>query len=87
MSAVSPLSFVYRFRPGVGMEAALQEEIDVYGPDHDWLYLASRVPSIQLAASVPGELECMLAARDAAVSEVEMVGVVAVTEKPSWLRL
>lgn len=86
---ISPLSFVYRFRPGVGMEAALSEDIDVYGPGHDWLYLASRVPSIQLAASVPGELECMLAARDAAVSEAEaeMVGVVAVMEKPSWLRL
>lgn len=66
--SISPLGFRYRFRVGVGMEAALQEEIDVYGEDHDWLYLASRVPSVQLAASVPGELEAIIKARDEAVS-------------------
>lgn len=87
--SISPLGFKYRWKVGVGLTAALQEEIDVYGEDHDWLYLASRVPSVQLAASVPGELEAIINARDEAVSaaESEMVGVVAVTEKPVWLRL
>ena len=87
--SISPLNFVYKWKVGVGLTAALQEEIDVYGDDHDFLYLASRVPSVQLAASVPGELEAIIAARDEAVSaaEAEMVGVVAVTEKPVWLRL
>jgi len=73
---ISPLGFKYRFRVGVGIEAALAEDIDVYGEDHDFLYLASRVPSVQLAASVPGELEAIIAARDEAVSAAEMVGVV-----------
>lgn len=87
--SISPLGFRYKFKPGIGVFAALQEEINVYGDDHDFLYLASRVPSVQLAASVPGELEAIIAARDEAVSaaESEMVGVVAVTEKPVWLRL
>ena len=86
---VSPLNFVYKWKVGVGLTAALQEEIDVYGDDHDFLYLASRVPSVQLMFVTPGEAECAIAARDEAVSaaEAEMVGVVAVTEKPVWLRL
>ena len=77
---MSPLGLRYRFRPGVGLEAALEEECSTYVGDHDFLWRASRVPSIQLAASVPGELEAIIAARDKAVTEAmrepELVGVV-----------
>ena len=65
----SPLGYKYRWKIGVGLEAALAEECLTYVGDHDFLWRASRVPSIQLAASVPGELEAIIEARDAAVTE------------------
>jgi len=80
--SISPLSLKYRWRVGVGLEAALSEDIETYGDGHDWMYRASRVPSVQSMFATPGEAECAIAARDEAVSaaEAEMVGVVAVTE-------
>ena len=67
----SPMNLFYRFRPHIGLEAAYAE----YPTDFSVL----RVPGIQEAIAVQGELEAMIAARDRAVTEAmepEMVGVV-----------
>lgn len=56
----SPLGLFYRFRAGIGIEAARE-----YG-DY-WSMLL--VPSIHLAVSMPGEIEAIIAARDKAATE------------------
>ena len=67
----SPLGLHYRFTPHIGLEAAYAE--------HPTDFSVLRVPGIQEAIAVQGELEAMIAARDRAVTEAmgpEMVGVV-----------
>lgn len=64
MGRVSPLGRYYRFRPGIGLEARYADE-----PDVDFKWRVSSVPSLVEAIEVPGEVEAMIAARDAAVTD------------------
>lgn len=58
------LGLSYRYRHGIGLEARHNDT-----PDHDIYWRVTLVPSVQSAIAIPGEIELMLRARDAAVDE------------------
>jgi hypothetical protein len=64
MGAVVTLGLDYRWRPVIGLEAKYSDD-----PDADHYWRKSLLPSVDAAASVPGELEKMIAARDRALPE------------------
>lgn len=60
---VSPLGYLYRWRVGVGLEAAFQ--------DSPTSFSALNVPGLAWAMETPGEIEAMIAARDKAATEAD----------------
>lgn len=58
----SPLNRLYLYRPGIGLLAKYADD-----PDQECQWQVSKVPGLRWAMETPGEVEAMVAARDAAV--------------------